>query len=106
MPSQATNDPADTKRCESCGVWTLFDDAAKIILSLSGAVTHHLSGIRANILCLTVEILDGPCCLLRESFGLSFRIACDAAKPFFHLAAKALGGAGYRSSFIDVSLLG
>jgi hypothetical protein len=40
-----------TKRCESRGIWTSFDDTADMILGV-GAVAHHLGGIRGSLFCL------------------------------------------------------
>jgi hypothetical protein len=74
-PSHATDKPAETKRCESRGVWTLFDDTADIVLSVDGALAHHLGSIRGSLFCLAVEILGRPGCLVDEPIGLAFRVA-------------------------------
>jgi hypothetical protein len=90
-PSHATDKPADTKRCESRGVWTLFDETADIVLSIDGALAHHLGGIRGRLFCLAIEILGRPCCLVDEPIGLAFRVARDAANTFLHFGRGSRG---------------
>jgi hypothetical protein len=94
--SHATDKPTENKRCQSRGVWTMFDRTGNVVLSFYSTLANHFRGIRGSFFCLPIEVLCRACRLVDDAFNLAPRVPSDATKTFLRLAAEiSCGGANY-----------